>query len=113
MNKTSDKEWNKFAEKNAKHIAMLHLELGNAPKIAAAFRDVPILTALEFLFEEAEKNRKEKKFKKAKVLLEAATLIDRKTGQAIDISLEIDSRGKEEKTKIYVHRHNPKDILES
>ena len=107
MNKTSDKEWNKFAEKNAKHIAMLHLELGNAPKIAAAFRDVPILTALEFLFEEAEKNRKEKKFKKAKVLLEAATLIDRKTGQAID------SRGKEEKTKIYVHRHNPKDILES
>ena len=112
MEKISDKEWQVLAEKNAKHLAAIHLELGNPDKIAEAFRDTPTLKALEYLFKQAEKYRKTKQFKKAGVLLEAATLLDRKTGETTELALEIDNRGKEEKTKIYVHRHTPKEIFE-
>ena len=107
----SDGEWNKLAEKNAKHSAKLHIESHNAAKIAEAFKDVPALKALEFLFKQAEKYRRENKHKKAATVLEAAQLIDRKTGQGTEIVLQTRGEGKNEDTTLSVRRFTPDEIF--
>ena len=104
-------EWKTLAEKNAKHLAKLHIESHNPEKIAEAFKDVEAVKALEFLFKQAEKYRKENKHKKAEIILEAATLINRKTGDATEITLESKGSGKDEDTKLYVRRYTPEEIF--
>ncbi len=111
--KLTDKKWNELAHKNARHIALLHLETGNSKKIAEAFRDIPTLKALEFLFAQAEKYRKENNMDKAAVLLEAASLIDRKTGEETEIILETSGSGKNLDTQLFVQKYTPREIFES
>ena len=109
----SDAEWNKLAIKNAKHSAELHIEVENAAKIAESFKDIPTVKALEFLFKKAEKYRKENKHSKAKAILEAAELIDRKTGLETEIILETKGSGKNEDTTLSVRRFTTKEIFDA
>lgn len=111
--KLTDKEWSKLAEKNAQHAARLHVEVGNSAKIAEAFKDIPVRNALEFLFELAEKARKEKKMKKVSVILEAVSLIDRKTGERTELTLESSGSGKKEDTKLTVRRFTPAEVFDT
>lgn len=110
--KITDEEWEKLAIKNAKHKAELHIEVENAAKIAEAFKDVPTVHALEFLFKKAEKYRKENKHSKAKAILEAAELIDRKTGIETEIILETHGSGKQMETSVSIRRFTPKEIFD-
>ena len=110
--KLTDSEWNELMEKNALHRAHLQIEACNPEKIALALSDMPVLKVLEFLFHLAEKHRKDRKFLKTKVLLEAAALIDRKKNTELDIELKIDARDGEEKTTLQVKRHTPAEIFE-
>lgn len=111
--KLDDREWTKLAEKNAKHIAKLHIESENIEKIAGAFKDTAVATALEFLFTEADRHRKLGNIKKAGVILEAATLIDRKTGDETELTLETAGEGKKQETTLIMRRHTPKEIFDS
>jgi|GEM_PF-5599259 len=109
--KLTKSERTKLAEQNARHLAGLHIETGNAPKIAEAFKDIFVITALEFLFAAAEKYRAEHKLGKAAVILEAAALIDRTTGIETDIVLGSTGSGKQEETTLSVRRHTPAEIF--
>lgn len=110
MPKLSDKEWNRLAEKNARHGAVLFVELGNAEKIAEAMKDVPILSALEFLFKLAEKHRQSKRFKKVQLILEAVAIINKKTGQKTYVELESTGAGKDESTSVFISSKKPKRL---
>ncbi len=110
MPKLSDKEWNKIAEKNARHGAVLFVELGNAEKIAEAMKDVPILKALEFLFRLAEKHRQSKRFKKVQLILEAVAIINKKTGEKTYVELESTGTGKDESTSVFISNKKPKRL---
>ncbi|MEI8130435.1 MAG: hypothetical protein WCG55_02925 [bacterium] len=113
MKKTiGDHEWKKMAEKNAKHLANLHIETHNAKKIAEVFKDISTVTALEYLFEQAEKYRKENKHSKVAAILEAANLIDRTTGLATEITLKSKGSGKNQDSELYVRRYTPTEIFE-
>ncbi len=108
MRKTlGDHEWKGLAEKNAKHLAGLHIETHNSAAIAEAFKHVETVKALEFLFEKAEKYRRENKHAKAAVILEAARLIDRKSGTATELRLE--SNGSD--TTLSVKRYMPDEVF--
>jgi hypothetical protein len=109
--KLGEYEWNEMAHKNASHLAKMHIETHNAAGIAEAFRDVEAVKALEFLFTQAEKYRKENKHAKAAVILEAASLIDRTSGEATDIILESTGSGKNEDTKLYIRRYLPEHVF--
>ncbi len=111
MGKLTDKEWQKLLERNARHAAHLHIETGNAKKIAEVFKDVPVMKALEYLFTLAEHHRKAKRFKKVKTILEAVALIDRKTGKEVDLMLESKGKGKNQDTTIFVGRLTPAQIF--
>jgi len=111
--KLSDKAWHAAATENAKHRAALHIEVGNAPKIAEVLKDIPVATALEFLFTQAEKYRRENKHSKTAVILEAASLIDRTTGQATELELKTSGSGKNEETTLSVRRYTPDEIFDS
>ena len=111
--KLKDSEWNKLAEKNAKHSARIHIEAGNPKKIAQAFKDIPAQIALEFLFDLAEKARAGNKTKKAMVILEAVALIDRTTGEETEIVLELDKKGAKETATISVRKYTPAEIFAS
>ena len=111
--KLTDDEWEELAVKNAKHSAELHIEVENAAKIAESFKDVPTVHALEFLFKKAEKYRKENKHSKAAAILEAANLIDRKTGIETELVLETKGSGKNEETTLSVRRFTPKEVFDS
>lgn len=110
--KLTDAEFDKLALKNAKHSAELHIEVENAAKIAESFKDVPTVHALEFLFKKAEKYRKENRHGKAKAILEAAELIDRKTGLETEIILQTKGTGKNEETTLSVRRFTPKEVFD-
>lgn len=111
--KLDDKEWEKHALKNAQHSAELHIEVENAAKIAESFKDIPTVHALEFLFKKAEKYRKEHKLSKTAAILEAAELIDRKTGQETELVLETKGTGKNIETTLSVRKFTPKEVFES
>ena len=102
-----------LAFKNAKHRADLRIESGSPEKLAEAFKDVEVLATLEHLFSLAEKYRKQNKMKKVSVILEAAALIDRTTGEETDIVLRMARFGKAEETTLEVFRHTPREIFES
>lgn len=99
--------------KNARHSAELHIEVENATKIAEAFKDVPTIEALSFLFKKAERYRKEGKHGKTAAILEAAELIDRKTGLETEIVLRTSGTGKNEETTLSVRRFTPKEVFDS
>jgi len=111
--KPKDKDWNEMALKNAKHSADLHIEVGNAVKIAEAFKDVDVLSALEHLFMMAEKYRKQNQTKKVSVILEAAALINRDTGEETDLVLRLARYGHTEDSTLSIRRHTPREIFES
>ena len=111
--KHTDESWNELAEKNAQHSAHLHIESGNAAKIAEAFKDVHPQKALEFLFNLAEEARKERKLKRASVILEAVALIDRTTGVETDVIVESHEENHKEKTTVFVQRFTPAEIFAS
>jgi hypothetical protein len=111
-NKVVDENWEKLVEKNARHSAELHIEVGNAAKIAESFKDVPTVRALEFLFKKAEKYRKENKHAKVAAILEAAELIDRTTGLETEIVLETKGTGKNMETTLSVRRFTPKEVFD-
>ncbi len=104
-------EWKTLAEKNAKHLAGLHIESHNAAGIAEAFKNVDTVKALEYLFNAAEKYRKENNHKKAAAILEAATLIDRTTGLATEITLKETGSGKNEDSSLSIRRYTPEEIF--
>ncbi len=106
-------EWTQLAEKNAKHLAKLHIEAHNAEEIAEAFKDVEAVKALEFLFREAEKCRRENRHKKVALILEAAKMIDRTSGQAMEMTLETSGSGKDEETQLRVKRYTPSEIFDT
>ncbi len=99
--------------RNALHAAELHIEMGNAPKIAEALKDVSALEALEYLFNQAERHRLAGKHGKAASILEAARLVDRKTGETTLLGLAVDGQGADEKTTLLVRRFDPKEVFES
>ncbi len=111
MPKISNEEWNRLAEKNARHAALIHVETGNAKKIAEVFADVPVLKTLEFLFKLAEKHRKERKMKKVQTILEAVALIDRETGEETDVVLQSKGSGKNQDTSVFVGRLTPAQVF--
>ena len=111
--KLTDAEFDRLAFKNARHSAELHIEVENAAKIAESFKDADTVEALEFLFKKAEKYRKEKKHSKAAAILEAAELIDRKTGLETEIILQTKGSGKNEDTTLSVRRFTPKEVFDS
>ena len=111
--KMSPEQWDELAEKNARHSADLHIEVGNAPKIAEAFKDRNTVKALEYLFERAEQYRKENRHNEAAAILEAAELIDRKTGLETELVLESKGEGKNEATTLSVRRFTPKEVFDS
>lgn len=111
--KLSDELYNKLLLKNAKHSADLHIEVENAAKIAEAFKDVPTIEALSFLFAKAEKYRKEGRHGKTAAILEAAELIDRKTGLETEIVLQTKGVGKDEETTLSVRRFTPKEVFDA
>ncbi len=100
-------------KRNALHAAELHIELGNAPKIAESLKDIPTLEALEYLFEQAERHRLAGKHGKAANIIEAAKLVDRKTGDTTLLGIAIDGEGKNEKTTLLVRRLTPKELFEN
>jgi predicted nucleotidyltransferase component of viral defense system len=110
--KLSDKEWDKLAEKNAKHLAGLQIEVGNAEKVAEAFKDVSTIVALEHLFKLAEKYRRENKMTKTQTILEAVALIDR-TGMATELVLTEKGTGKNQETALSVRRFTPAELFDS
>ena len=111
--KLTDDEWEELAVKNAKHSAELHIEVENAAKIAESFKDVPTVHALEFLFQKAEKYREQNNHSKAAAILEAAELIDRKTGIETELILQTKGTGKNEETTLSVRRFTPKEVFDS
>jgi hypothetical protein len=111
--KITTKGWHDLAHKNATHMARLHLEVGNAAEIAEAFKSTDTLKALEYLFQKAEKYRRENKHAKAAVLLEAATLIDRATGAATEITLTSEGSDTNEQTTLSVRRYSPEELFNS
>jgi hypothetical protein len=110
--KLPNEEWEKLAIKNAKHGAELHIEVENSKKIAESLKDIPTVHALEFLFKKAEKYRREHKHSKAAAILEAAELIDRKTGLETEIILQTKGTGKNADTTLSVRRFTPKQIFD-
>jgi len=110
--KLSDELYKKLLLKNAQHSADLHIEVGNAAKIAEAFKDVPTIEALSYLFAKAEKYRTNGKHAKTATILEAAELIDRKTGLETEIVLQTKGMGKDEETTLSVRRFTPKEVFD-
>lgn len=111
MAKISDKKYQSLVEKNAKHSVLLHVEAGNATRIAEAVKNMPVLSALEFLFALAEKHRKENRSKKVKTILDAVALIDRKTGKETDLALETTGTGKKQDTVLFIGKLTPAEIF--
>ncbi len=98
-------------KRNALHAAELHIEIGNAPKIAESLKELPALEALEYLFAQAERHRLAGKHGKAATILEAAKLIDRSKGTGAEISLEIEGSGTNETTTLSVRRLTPAELF--
>ncbi len=111
MPKISDAKYNQLVEKNARHGALIHVEMENPKKVADVMKDVPVLAALEYLFKLAEKYRKANKHKKVQVILEAVALIDRKTGKETDVVLESHGIGKNQKTTVFVGKLTPAQVF--
>ncbi len=111
MPKISDSEYNRLVEKNARHGALIHVEMENPKKVADVMKDVPVLAALEYLFKLAEKYRKANKHKKVSVILEAVALIDRKTGKETDVVLESRGIGKNQNTTVFVGKLTPAQVF--
>lgn len=111
MPKISDAKYNHLVEKNARHGALIHVEMENPKKVADAMKDVPVLAALEYLFKLAEKYRKANKHKKVQVILEAVALIDRKTGKETDVVLESRGTGKNQNTTVFVGKLTPAQVF--
>lgn len=109
----SDKEWNRLAHKNARHGALFHIETGNTKKIAETLKDMPVLSALQFLFKAAETYRKQNRMKQVATILEAAALIDRKTGQEADIVFKETGQGNKQSSTVFIGRFTPKEIFAS
>lgn len=111
MPKISDAKYNQLVEKNARHGALIHVEMENPKKVASVMKDVPVLAALEYLFKLAEKYRKANKHKKVSVILEAVALIDRKTGKETDVVLESRGTGKNQNTTVFVGKLTPAQVF--
>lgn len=109
--KLDDHRWNELALKNAKHRTHIHIDAGQPHKIAEALKDIPVATALEHLFELAEKARLENKSKRAVTILEAVALIDRKGGTEIDIGLKEEVRDKDTTAFVYMEKKTPAQVF--
>lgn len=108
---TATTTWETHAKENAKHRALIHLECNNPEKMAAALNEIPVLESLEYLFKLAEKHRKQKKFQKTKIILEAAELIDRQTGDHTELTVEIDDRTNKKETTVMIERLTPAQVF--
>ncbi len=109
--KMDDKKWDELELKNAKHRTHIHLDAGQPHKIAEALKDIPVAIALQHLFELAEEARLKNKTKRAMTILEAVALIDRKTGQEMEISLKEEIRGKDTTAFVYIEKKTPAEVF--
>jgi len=107
-----DHELDKKVHDNAKHLAGMHMEVGNPEKIAEALKEMPVWQALEYLFAEAEKHRKEGRHAKAETITEAARIIDPRTLEEVELELKERGSGKNQESQLVMRRLTPREVFE-